>query len=300
MKRKKIQARNFFIFFCLTLSFIVTNIGQAFALKIIPPRLVIRPDTKVEYMFIKNNSDQTETYRLGWKHIAMDKEGNVLNLDKLGRDRVPEYRAADDLIRFSPRRATLEPGETQRVTFMLRRSPNLEPGEYRSHFFVKREPRVPVKDASENLEKDTENQQASEPLTSPSISIDVLVSRSVPIYVLNGETEASLSLLKAELKKNPNRKKKTQPEHHVHFDVQKTGNRSIIGQANVFCTINGEDTRVNKVTRTFAVYAEGEFRKEKMAVEVPAGGCPNMKIVINGHPNDVLAGQILGELVVTR
>lgn len=266
--------------------FLFLNIGQANAVKIIPPRLVIAPDTKIEYMFIKNSSDSPETYRFGWKHIAMDKEGNIHNLDKEGMDKVPGYRPLDDLIRFSPRRATLQPGETQRVTFMLRRPPNLEAGEYRSHFLVQREP--------------TAKSQNENAAPNASVSIDVLVSRSVPIYVLNGETSASLKLLNAEVRENVDRKKQHQPKHMVHFDVQKVGNRSVIGTANVFCTKNGEEVRANKSQRTFAVYAEGELRQEKMAINTDPAQCPNMRIVLKGHGDDVLAGQVLAESAVKQ
>lgn len=283
---KNTKPSHFFTIFMVTIILTITNVGTAYAVKIIPPRLVIDPETKIEYMFIKNGSDKPETYRFGWKHIAMDKEGKVHNLDKVGMDKVPGYKPLDKIIRFSPRRATLQPGETQRVTFMLRRPPDAAPGEYRSHFLVQREP------DPQTPETTTGNK---EPNVSSKVSIGVLVSRSVPIYVLHGETQSSLSLLKAELKKNENRKKKHQPEYLVHFDVQKTGNRSVIGNADVFCTSGAEEVKINKVPRTFAVYAEGEFRKEKMAVQIPASGCNNMRIVIKGHSDDVHAGKLLAE-----
>ena len=291
LKMKKISSLKYLIilsFWIIGVMFI--TLGQAQAVKIIPPRLVIAPDTKIEYLFIKNNSEENQTFRFGWKHIGMDKEGKIINLDKFGRDKAPGYKAADDLIRFSPRRATLKPGQVQRITFMLRRQPELEAGEYRSHFLVQREPRVQKKD--ETVEKT--------PTETSTVSIDVLVSRAIPIYVLQGETDAGLTLLSAKLKKNQNRTKKHQPEHFVHFDVQKTGNRSVIGIADVFCKISGKDVKINKATRAFAVYAEGEFRKEKMAIQMPPSGCPAMKLVIKGHPNDLLAGDILGDMIVKK
>lgn len=280
--------KRFIVLGCLVAGLVFSNFGEALAVKIIPPRLVIGPDVKVEYMFIKNNSAKPETFRFGWKHIGMDKEGNIINLDKFGMDKAPGYKAADDLIRYSPRRAVLEPGQTQRITFMMRRSPELAAGEYRSHFLVEREPSVKAQPSPEG--------EKTAPVAGSSVEVEVLISRSVPIYVLNGETNASLSLISAELKRNPDSKTNKQPENMVHFRVQKTGNRSVIGVADVLCkTSAGEDVKASKVSKVFAVYAEGEFRNEKMAIELPAGSCPSMRITLKAHPNDVLAGQILAE-----
>jgi len=129
------------LFLTATLVFVTFSYSAAYAVKIIPPRLVIGADAKTEHIFIKNNANKTEVFRFSWKHMAMDKEGNVLNLDKLGLDKAPAgYNSLEKIVRFSPRRAVLKPGQTQRVTFMLRRSSDLPAGEYRSHFLVEREP----------------------------------------------------------------------------------------------------------------------------------------------------------------
>ena len=279
-----------FLIISLLTGSILIQTQSAHAVKIIPPRLVISPDTKLEHMFVKNNSDKKEIYRFSWKHIGMDKQGKVINLDKFGMDKAPGYKALDDIVRFSPRRVVLEPGQTQRVTFLIRRSPNLEAGEYRSHFLVEREPSAQEQTSEAAIDGNNSR-----------VQVDVMVSRAVPIYLLNGDTQANLTILDATLKKNANRTKSHEPQHHVHFDVQKEGNRSVIGQADVFCkTASGEDLKINKATKAFAVYAEGQFRKEKIAVDVPTGGCGTMEIVVKAHPNDVLAGQVLGSKTIKK
>ena len=282
-----INKKTLFIFLIFIAVLLISS--HSYAVKIIPPRLVLGPDVKVEYMFIKNNSDHKESYRFSWKHIAMDKEGNVLNLDKIGIENAPPgYQPLDKIIRFSPRRAVLEPGQTQRVTFIISRAKNLPAGEYRSHFLVAREP----KKKQENIAATDEN-DGKDPAASPKVSVDVLISRAVPIYVLNGETSASLELLGAEIKKNVKKKKPFQPDHLAHFKVQKTGNRSIIGIATVFCQSGGKDIVISKSSKVFAVYAEGEYRNETMAVQLPAEGCSSYRMVIKGHHDDLLAGEIL-------
>jgi hypothetical protein len=260
--------------------------GSAMAVKIIPPRLVIDPDVKVQHFFIKNDEKTTQGFRFGWKHLAMDKNGNVINLDRMGRDKVPEYKAANDLIRFSPRRVTLEPGQTQRVTMMIRRPPNLEAGEYRSHFLIQREAKSTVQ---EDVQPNASTKQGA------TVGVDVLISRAIPVYVLHGETDASLELLSATYQQNTNKTKPNQANYMVNFDVKKTGNRSIIGVAHIYCMDSGNEERLNKTGKVFAVYAEGEYGKQKMGVNFPPSACNNMKIKIVAHPDDKRAGQVLAE-----
>lgn len=285
MKQHKI---NFFSVTFLA-AFLFFSIGQAFAFKIIPPRLVIDPDVKIQHIFIKNSEKKVAYFRFGWKHLAMTQDGKVLNLDKIGRDKAPNYKAADDLIRFSPRRATLQPGETQRVTFMLRRSPDLEAGEYRSHFFIEREPQT-TKSSLENEEK-----PSSANSSRATVSVDVLVSRAVPIYVLHGETNASLELINATTKPNPNATKPNQPSHMVNFKVEKTGNRSVIGIAHVYCSDSGKDVRLNKSGKVFAVYAEADTQQDSVGFDLKKNNCSNIKLAITGHHDDKLSGQTLAE-----
>lgn len=283
-----------------TIVMVMLFCAEAYAVKIIPPRLVLGPDITIEYMFIKNNSDKQEAYRFKWKHVAMDKEGNILNLDKIGLENAPSgYQPVDKLIRFSPRRAVLKPGQTQRVTFMIRRPQNAPAGEYRSHFMVEREPRVSNAPQAQQQELPPQepapqsSQSTTDEPATPVVSFDVLVSRAVPIYVLNGETNASLELLGAEIKKNKEKVKPHQPDYLVHFRVKKTGNRSVIGIARVFCQSGDKEIPISKPGKVFAVYAEGEYRNEKMAVELPAKSCSSYRMIIKGHPDDVLAGQTL-------
>ncbi len=278
----------------MALALLAFSYTSASAVRITPPRLVIGADVKVQHMFIKNTADQTESYRFSWKHLAMDKQGNVLNLDKIGLENAPQgYRPLDDVIRFSPRRAVLKPGQTQRVTFLIKRSAQLTDGEYRSHFLVQREP-----NAASTAPNDANNNGASQnnsQLPSPAVAVDVLISRAVPIYVLQGQTNAELKLLGVEVKKNTNKTKPHHPNNLVHFKVQKTGNRSLIGIASIYCDQNGKEVKISKASKVFAVYAEGEYRNEQIAVQIPPSGCNAYKIKIKGHHDDMLAGKILAD-----
>ncbi len=284
---------------CALLLFVMTLYGtqQASAIKIIPPRLVIKTGERVEYMFVKNNSEKTESFRFGWKNLAMNKEGNVLNLDKVGMDQVPAYKPASKIIRFSPRRTTLKAGETQRIAFVTRRSPEYQDGEYRSHFFIEKIPTESQPDADNAHDiGHKEDLQNEGPLrTHSSVAVDVLISRAVPIYVLNGETQASIKLVDVSLDRNPKITRKNQPKNIVNFRVQKTGNRSIIGVANVFCKKGNDEIKINKISKIFAIYAEADFKEDKVSFDIPNEGCSSMYLKLEGHGDDVLSGQVLAE-----
>lgn len=277
-----------FVLLTLVTFLVFLPYAEALALRIIPQRLVLQPDVKVQHIFVKNNSQKTEAYRFGWKQMAMDKEGKVINIEKVGIENAPEgYKPVDDLIRFSPRRAVLKPGQTQRITLIINRSKALEAGEYRSHFLFQREP------YTEKQSLDDAANNTTEKLTAPVVSYDVLVSRAIPIYLVHGETSAKLDYVSASISKNPHKKVEKQPDHLIDFKVKKTGNRSVIGIAEVSCLSGGKKVVISKPAKVFAVYAEGEYRNEQIGVNMPAKGCSSYNLLVKGHPDDILAGQTL-------
>jgi hypothetical protein len=261
------------------------------AVQISPPRAVIGPDKKTSYVYIKNNTENPQAYRFRWKNLAMDKDGNLRNLDAVDASLVPDFKPAESYIRFSPRRTTLRPGETQRVTFLVRRPPEMADGEYRSHFVVEQIP--------QDTEKPEEEVRIAEEqeLTTTGVGVKIVVSRAFPVYLLNGAVHANLSLDNAQLKINPNTGTKDQSTHTVDLDFSKTGNRSIIATADVLCG----GTSISRAPRLFAVYAEADRRSEVVFVDPSlAKDCSNMRVVIKAHQDDQLAGQILAESPVKR
>ena len=110
---------------------------------------------------------------------------------------------------------------------------------------------------------------------------------------MNGETDATLEYVSAKIQRNTQKQKDHQADNHAVFKVRKTGNRSVIGVARVFCNSGGEEVEIGRSGKTFAVYAEGEFREEKLPVNIPAKGCKGYRLDIKGHPDDVLARQQL-------
>lgn len=262
----------------------------ALAIKMIPPRVITSTDQKVFHIYIKNDSKQARTYRFEWRNLAMSKDGRTVNMDKEGHEPVPDYRGLSEIVRYSPRRATLKPGDTQRVTFLMRPPKDAPAGEYRSHFIAVQEPEVEPLDPTQGSARPNET----------NVAVKLLVSRAIPVYVRHGETQGTLTLLGADLRREK-ALKTDEVRSYVHFDVGRQGNRSVIGRAIVKCTTpSGEEKTISKAPAVFAVYAEAEFRHQKSLVQLPAEGCSTMKVILEAHPEDPLSGAKLGEIEVRQ
>ncbi|MAI62908.1 MAG: hypothetical protein CBB87_10590 [Micavibrio sp. TMED27] len=265
--------------------FAVSMLGytvNSYAVTVTPPRLVFSSDEKQAYLYIKNTSQETVAYNFAWSHLAMDPDGNVVNLEVENAPLVERYRPLDDIVRFSPRRTILKPGQTQRVTFLIRRPKDLQDGEYRSHFLLNKVP----------LERQQVQERAVNDPSESKINVGIIVSRSLPVYVRHGEVNVEFALNSAVLTDEVLKS----GARIVRFDISKTGNRSIIGLADTYCG----DQVISTRSKVFAIYAEADKRTETMSVQVPQGGCSDMRIILKGHMDDPLRGEILGEAAVQQ
>ncbi len=271
---------NWFALFIFVGSVLLAAPAQA--MKITPPRLVIEPNQKVAHVYVKNDKARTVTYRFRWKGVAMTKDGQIVNLDQQDASLVPGYRAAEPYLRYSPRRVTLKPGDTQRLTFLVRRAPDMVDGEYRSHFVIETEP---------DADSDNEQFESGE---NTSVGVDFLLSRAFPIYLLNGNVDANIQISSARYMRHP----QSQDVFIVKADIVKQGNRSAIGVLDVLCG----DVSVAKSPKVFSVYAEADRRTEEVVVDGQAvAGCKSgLKAVATGNGSDFKGGQVLATAPVAR
>ena len=100
-------------------------------LMISPTRVVFEDRDRSQTVYVINSSDQTKTYRFGLFDQQQISTGGYAPIKE--GETVAGLNSAKDMIRFSPRQVTLQPGERQMVRLSLRKPANLAPGEYRSH-----------------------------------------------------------------------------------------------------------------------------------------------------------------------
>ena len=71
----------------------------------------------------------------------------------------------------------------------------------------------------------------------------------------------------------------------------------MIGEIGVMC---GNEP-LHQVKRLFAVYAEADMRRERVVVDgAKARACKAPRVVVTGHPDDFLAGQVFGDIPVAK
>jgi hypothetical protein len=275
MKNIKLYA-----FLCMCVA-MFAHVPTADAMKITPPRLVLEPGQKVAHVYVKNDKAKTISYRFRWKGLAMTKDGELVNLDNRDISLVPDYRPASEYIRYSPRRTTLKAGEVQRISFLVRRPPNMPDGEFRSHFVVEAEPDVGGANAS------------SDEMSETAVGVEFLMSRAFPVYLLNGNAQSSVSITRAYLSDAP----KGKDQKLVNIDFVKNGNRSVLANIDVLCG----DKSVARGGKLIAVYAEADRRSEKLMVSgADARNCRDLKVVAIGHNDDEHAGAMLATANVQK
>lgn len=138
-----------------------------------PLRVVFEGRDRSSVITLINTSDETKTYRLGWKLLKMDQNGSYVDVDQF-IDVNGVNRSAEEMVRFSPRQVTIEPQGRQRVRLSLRRPADLAPGEYRAHLNLTELYQDPSVD-------DDRSVQGAE------ILIQVNLSFSIPVVVREGK-----------------------------------------------------------------------------------------------------------------
>ena len=128
-------------------------------LMVAPTKLTFEGRTRSGTTLILNKGEEKTTYR-----IALVP---VLDIDT-GQD-------AKEWVRFSPRRTTLAPGETQTVRIFVRKPPDLPAGEYTARLLVQAIPPSPKpRDAAG---KDPDSKQGM------SVNLDVVYGVTIPLHI---------------------------------------------------------------------------------------------------------------------
>lgn len=142
-----------------------------------PTRVVIEGRERAAVVKIINPDDATNRYRISLVNIRMDEHGQRREVAAP----TPEETEVLEMIRFSPRRATLEPGEWQTVRIMVRKPGDLAPGEYRAHLKV-----VPT--APDQMSRDGGGESPEK----MSVNLNVLFAVTIPVIIRHGEGSVEL------------------------------------------------------------------------------------------------------------
>jgi len=191
---------------------LVPALAQAGAVLFIHPTLVmLEGNERSATITLSNRGDQTGTFEMSWTDMAMTPEGGLVKYEGQAPWSIQSY------VRYSPRRVTLAPLESQVIRIAVRRGLDVPEGEYYSHFRV--------------LTLNSEDPAAAEADTDePTVAAVVIEARSavaVPIVWRNSRESSSASIEAVRIDQDTNQ---------LSVDVQRHGPLSVRGFLHVLET----------------------------------------------------------------
>jgi P pilus assembly chaperone PapD len=217
-----------------------------------PTRIVFEKNQRAAQIDLINNGSRPATYRISLVNRRMTEAGQFVAAETAA----PGEHFADDMLRFSPRQITLQPGTAQTVRVMLRKPAELAEGEYRTHLQFEKLPDV---EGSASIE----NQGPGADGKGIGVVLNALVGASVPVIVRQGAVSATVSLGQLALKKD-------QAQHQVlTLQFEREGNSSVYGDLSVSFTPRGGKSRTLAQVGGIAVYTPNRVRQAALPLEVP-------------------------------
>lgn len=147
-----------------------------------PHRVDIPPDGRIEELNVANKSDVPRRYDLQIINQVMTENGTTERRDTF------EY-SAEKMLKFTPKRFTLEPGQRQVIRVMVRRPKDLADGDYHSHLLFRE---VPLRNQERDTGADGSGQKAS-------FEIQALYGVAVPVVVQHGTVSSEMGIVTTEL-----------------------------------------------------------------------------------------------------
>jgi P pilus assembly chaperone PapD len=232
---------------------IVPGVYAAGQLMVSPTRIVFEGNKRTEQVNLINNGSETSRYRISFVRKRMTADGKF--------EDIPENEAgmySDEIVRFSPRQVTLQPGQSQTVRLMLRKKRNMPDGEYRSHMLFQALPDPAAADI---------DQLADSNAKSLTVQLIPVVGITIPVIVRQGNLAATATLSDFEIKQaNTVKAEKT-----LSLKINRTGNKSVYGDFRVYFTPrDGEPVVVGQINGV-AVYTPLASRTVDIKLQTPSG-----------------------------
>lgn len=241
------------------------------ALQVMPTRLVLNRESSGELTLI-NKGNKPGIYRILLRNIRTDDKGKF----ETAESALEGERYADDFVRFSPRRVTVDPGSFQKVRVMVRRPKDLADGEYRTHMVFQTLPEQKVNTLDETATDDM------------SVAVQTIVEISIPVIIRHGKLTADVKLSSAE-KKNDK----------VLFTMNRQGNRSLYGDIEVFLNSGAnKNTRVG-YARGLSVYYPNTSRHVELPLSMPDGvNASNQELLLKFTEDKDFGGSLSADIVI--
>ncbi len=243
---KKLRFRIFTLL--LLMPFIASAQGD---LLITPRRVVLEGNKQIEEIVVANIGQDTAFYSISLIEYRMDEDGRLKEIT----EPMPDEKFASPLLRYFPRSIELAPNESQVVRIQVRRRPDLEEGEYRSHLYFRAIPKEEPQ-GQETTATDT---------TGIGIRLIPIYGISIPVIVRIGNLSASCIIDELAIEH------KEEEAPVLKLVLNRQGTKSVYGDLTVdYVPPTGERINVGKV-RGIAVYTPNTVRRFSMPLTVPEG-----------------------------
>ena len=238
-------------FYLTALFGLVTLLASAQGdLMITPHRVVLEGNKQIEEIMVANIGLDTAFYSISLIEYQMTDDGSLQEIT----EPMPGQKFASPILRYFPRSIELAPNESQVVRVQVRRMPNQEEGEYRSHLYFRGVPR-----------QEPLGNEASADTTGIGIRLIPIYGISIPVIVRIGNLTASCTISDISLERNED-----QPPT-LKFVLNRQGSKSVYGDISVdYADAQGKRTNVGLV-RGLAVYTPNTIRKVSIPLMTPEG-----------------------------
>ena len=240
----------FVAFLAIGTSLDASALGQ---LMVAPTRVVFEGNERTKHINLINNGSETGRYRITFVRRDMSSEGKIEVIDE---NKPGMY--SDEMVRFSPRQVTLEPGQSQIVRLMLRKKRGTTDGEYRSHMMFQAIPDSASSDVSNLVSNDKEKL---------AIQLIPVVGITIPVIVRQGDLNSEVSLSDFGIKQS-----NTVKAHPVlSLKINRKGEMSSYGDFRVYFTPNGGAPIIVGQINGVAVYTTTSSRNLEIKLQIPKG-----------------------------
>lgn len=230
-----------------------SHANAAAQLMVSPTRIVFDGTERTKQVNLINNGADTGRFRISFVQRKMLESGQIEAIE----EDVPGMYS-DDMVRFSPRQVTLQPGQSQTVRLMLRKKGGLEDGEYRSHLMFQSLPDPATSDI-EDL--------TSAGAKGVTVQLIPIVGITIPVIVKQGQLSSSVSLSDFEIKQSNTVK----GESSLSMKINRTGNESVYGDIRIYFTSKGGTPLQIGQVNGVAVYTPLDKRSIEIKLDPPKG-----------------------------
>lgn len=249
--------------------FLFGGASPSHALLILDNMVFIGPKAGAAVFKIKNTGKDAEAYRLEWTQLRMNEKGGkeVISPGMI----VPEVMPADSYMYVAPRRLMLMPDQVQHVRFMVRRSENLAPGEYRSYIVFQPEAIPSTFNPATPQNPGMAQGKAKAQMT-------MLTGYRIPVFFLHGDTSLNVSVQSPSLGVNP------KGQRTLYFTFAREGTRSALGSVDVNCMVDDRPTTI--ATGEIRIFTELSSRNYAYLLKDMPAGCTTLNVDYTPHPMD--------------